>query len=291
MYIYRVNRILKKLNEPFPEQSSFQSNLRFMLGTGGFVTAFLYFFRPFGLSAYPGDLLWLCAGFGMVTTATALLYDTLLPLIFNWKKDLPSWTLWKWTLNTIFLIIVIGIANHLYMSYTFGWQGLTWQNLSWMIFNTFLVGIFPVLFAGMLIQMRAYKRHRMEAQQMQSTLVQQAPSPNLLKLYDHNNNLHLEMPADQLFYIEAMQNYVSVCFTAEKNIQRTMIRNTIRQIEVQVAGTAIIRCHRSYLVNTNLIEQVEGNAQGLRLSLQGLPAIEIPVSRKYIPLLKSILST
>jgi len=38
-----------------------------------------------------------------------------------------------------------------------------------------------------------------------------------------------------------------------------------------------------------LIEKVAGNAQGLRLSLSNLSDVEIPVSRKYIAALKSLI--
>ena len=38
------------------------------------------------------------------------------------------------------------------------------------------------------------------------------------------------------------------------------------------------RCHRAYIVNLDKIEQVEGNAQGYKLKLQGTEDL-IPVSR------------
>jgi DNA-binding LytR/AlgR family response regulator len=86
-----------------------------------------------------------------------------------------------------------------------------------------------------------------------------------------------------------MQNYVSVCFQKDGISQKELLRNTIKNLETQIQSSVLIRCHRSFMVNSDLIEKVEGNAQGLRLNLKNLEDFEVPVSRKYIPILKEII--
>ena len=43
----------------------------------------------------------------------------------------------------------------------------------------------------------------------------------------------------------------------------------------------IIRCHRAYIVNLNLVKHADGNAQGYKLSLPETD-FQVPVSRAYI---------
>jgi DNA-binding LytR/AlgR family response regulator len=60
-------------------------------------------------------------------------------------------------------------------------------------------------------------------------------------------------------------------------------------MEEQLQSTAVVRCHRSFLINVNAIEHVSGNAQGLRLQLVMVSGVEVPVSRSYIPKLRALL--
>lgn len=96
-----------------------------------------------------------------------------------------------------------------------------------------------------------------------------------------NGSEALQMESDTVLFVEAMQNYVSICYTDNTEIKQAVIRNTIKALEQTFANTGVIRCHRSFLVNRNLIEHTSGNAQGLKLQLTGLHDKEIHVSRKY----------
>jgi len=50
----------------------------------------------------------------------------------------------------------------------------------------------------------------------------------------------------------------------------------------------IFKCHRSYLVNINYIDKVEGNSQGYKLYLENVPT-PIPVSKIFAQKLKELL--
>lgn len=285
-----MNNLLKKLNEPFPEDTSLRNNLLSVIGIGVFVTLFLYLIQPFDLHLYPKDPLGICIGFGLVTIFASLLFEFFTMYVLRIQKDVPSWTLWKWIVNAIFLIGFISICNYLYMTILMGWGSLNWQRFGFMIFSTLVVGIFPVVFSGMMIQINAYKRNQVQAESIQSNLAATIQKEQLINLTSQNNNQTLQVAVANLFYLEAQQNYVSICHLKEGEIEKTVFRNTIKQMEAQLESTSLFRCHRSFMVNTELIENVAGNAQGLRLSLTNLPDFEVPVSRKYIPALKTLIS-
>jgi DNA-binding LytR/AlgR family response regulator len=51
----------------------------------------------------------------------------------------------------------------------------------------------------------------------------------------------------------------------------------------------IFQCHRSFVVNVNNITSAKGNSNGYQLRLGNCP-LSIPVSRSYVPQLKSFIT-
>ena len=145
------------------------------------------------------------------------------------------------------------------------------------------IGIFPIVLSGLLLQMKADKRNQIQAKDMQKALPVVPIISEKITLTSQSIQSPLHLYVNQLLYLESMQNYISIYYIKEEQLEKELFRNTISTMEKQLQNTSIIRCHRSFLVNTNLIEKVSGNAQGLRLTLEGLQGSQIPVSRKYIP--------
>ena len=66
------------------------------------------------------------------------------------------------------------------------------------------------------------------------------------------------------------------------NQNKKLIRATLKHLEALLSTHPnIIKTHRSYLVNTNYIENIKGNAQGYQLQITDYI---VPVSRTMIPI-------
>jgi DNA-binding LytR/AlgR family response regulator len=151
-----------------------------------------------------------------------------------------------------------------------------------------MVGIIPVVFSGLLMQLQAAKRHQRDALEMPRT-----GEPSLSQktvVFELTYGEQLAVPVNDLRFVEAMQNYVVLHFVKEQQPQQEIVRITLARTAELLSDTAFVRCHRSYLVNSRAIEQVSGNAQGLKLSMKSLPDAEVPVSRTYIDALKSAMA-
>lgn len=190
----------------------------------------------------------------------------------------------------LILLILISLGNYVYYVYLAGFKNIGWEDLWSMILYTLAVGIFPVVFSGLITQIRSNQKYQIQAANLQTNLPKKEIHHEIVHLFSDNKNQDFQIHIDNLFYIEAMQNYVSVCFQKDGTTKKELIRNTIKNMEVQLQSTVLIRCHRSYIVNSDLIENVEGNAQGLRLTLKNLAEPKVPVSRKYIPILKEFIN-
>ncbi len=286
----RLKRFLKKLNEPFPESETPKENVVNVLGVGVFITLFLYFFQVGGMNNYNGNAFLMCLGFGIITVVVALTFDFFVVYVLKIKRNEPSWTLKKWMIYMFLLLIFISQANYLFYSYLAGFKNIGWVDFWAMILYTVSVGIFPVVFSGLVVQIKSNQRNQIQAADLQSSFPKKEIHKEVVHLSSDNKNQDFQIPINDIFYIEAMQNYVSVCFFKNGKTQKELLRNTIKNLESQLDSTVLVRCHRSFIVNADLIEKVEGNAQGLRLSLKNLENFEVPVSRKYIPVLKKIIN-
>jgi two-component system LytT family response regulator len=75
---------------------------------------------------------------------------------------------------------------------------------------------------------------------------------------------------DEILYIEGLQNYVTIYSTKGKYV--TML--SLKSLEENLAGTAFIRVHKSFIVAINKIDGIEGGELFIGSS-------RIPVSRNH----------
>lgn len=282
---------LRRLNEPFPEKKGFKENVTNAAWIGVFIACFLFFFRPFGFSAVDNQIFWIAFVFGFITFGVTVLVDVVTRFILKFKRDTDSWTLGRWILDTITLVFFIAVGNYLYFVYL-SESAHSWDSFLQMLISTYVIGLFPIVLSGLLIQIKASKKNQSEAQQIQENLmtVSEEEKEDLLHLSGQNEGQVLEITPSDFLFAEALSNYVSVCYRDSGEIKYTKLRNTIQTIEDEIQDEMIMRCHRSFLVNAQQIAQVEGNAQGLRLQLKSLDQPIIPVSRSFVKKMREQLS-
>jgi len=285
-----LKKILKRLNEPFPEYEDPKRNLYQTIGVGIFITLFLYFFQVGGVNNSRYNFLLVCINFGLITIAVSLLFEWIVTKVFKIKRNIPSWTLGKWIVWVFILLIFISLGNYAYFLYLSDISSPSWTSYIEVVISTIMIGIFPVVFSGLLLQINAIKRNQIQASQLQSHFPKNKTSrlkqTEILEITSNNKSPNFSAPINDIYYLESMQNYVSIVFKKENQFKKEMVRNTIKNVEDQLENTPLIRCHRSFIVNKELIEAIDGNAQGLKLKLKELEEFEVPVSRKYIPILR-----
>ena len=73
---------------------------------------------------------------------------------------------------------------------------------------------------------------------------------------------------DQIYFIEAMENYVSI-FLQDKKL---VVHATLKSVQQQLPVTSFIQPHKSYLVNVHAIQSIEGN-------LLNIHQYQVPISK------------
>ena len=296
-----IKNVINKLYEPFPARQETRQNLVDNVFTSVLVAVFLYLFNPFRLDSMPMGLPLAALGFGFISFFCSLFYEWFMHSVMQIRTDQPSWTLWKWILYIATLVCWIAIGNFTFVFLSIP-EVFGWSKFVYMLKATLMVGITPIVISGFLIQTRALRRHQQDAYQI-AEVKQRAScrSDNQsVKLKDVDaiieldiaNEVPLKIPIVSIRAVEAMQNYVMIYHydSTAKQLKETIIRATIAGITEQLNESTVIRSHRSFLVNLTHVSRVDGNAQGLKLSINGMNKQSVPVSRRYIPAIKKALN-
>lgn len=276
-----INKTLQFLRQPYPDRDDWPSSLKGGFFGGLIVFFILFAFRPFGLQQLGSKAFFYCLIFGGITFLIAVLYELFFRYVLKIRKDQPTWTVGKWILAILGLMLAIAIGNYLFVIQISATQGGL-SSFLMTILSTVIVGIFPTTLFAALNTIRNLKAN----QQIASGILI-APSPSLdqeiVQLPIHKSSQSFAVKASDIIYLEAQQNYVNVLYQTEDGLEKEMIRNTLSAVEKSLTKTHIRRSHRSFLVNTSKISSISGNAQGLTLTFEEAPGLEVPVSRKYIP--------
>lgn len=298
----------KILSEPFPINTWKWYRLR-GLGFGLFVFLFLLLFQPFSLNLFDTQkLLYVTLVYGAATGAVILCGGWIFSKWIIPRLDDEKWTLGRQIIWNLLLMIGITLLNvyatqlmHQTVLPVWWWFVM----LKWVL----MLGVLPVAVAE-LIAYNQHLRYNLKAATQLSQLVQQQTAisdgrsnrvstsgnlanPNCTRslrdgngsiiLMGENQGEKLELLYDNLLAVQALDNYVNVFWEANDQLQNTLLRNTLTNIAEQVSDAAhMYRTHRSWLVNVQRVARVDGNAQGLKLSVE-LMDQQVPVSRSNIP--------
>jgi DNA-binding LytR/AlgR family response regulator len=105
---------------------------------------------------------------------------------------------------------------------------------------------------------------------------------DMIPFYDDKSILKFSVKKESLLYLESDENYVSICYLNKGKVSKYLLRDTLKKMEENFAGTEIIRCHRSYMVNFEKVKVIRKDKDGLKLELDNPSVIDIPVSKTYV---------
>lgn len=272
------NKIVQTLRKPFPEDER-SDYYRNSIILSVFITLFLYIFEPFGIDTLESNQFLICLGFGSMTFLAATIYELIVYQLLNLKEKRENWTFGKWIFHNLMIVLLISLANFLFARLVlFG--SIDWNLFPTMIYSTFMIGIIPVTVLGAFTLFKNEKKYQSIANE-----INQTKTP-LLDSRRSDNISILDIPTHQIRFIEALQNYAKIGYiNTEGHLKIQTQRITLKQILEETEGTAIIKCHRSFLVNKDSIVATSGNAQGLLLSLSDCDKV-IPVSRTLVPVFR-----
>ncbi len=125
---------------------------------------------------------------------------------------------------------------------------------------------------------------------LQKEINKEKVNPNIVVSFkDNSDKEKLNLRLGDVLYVESSDNYVVIHYRFNQRIEKELLRNTIKNMETELQPYAIIRCHRSYMVNPINIIKKEKTPKGFNLFIKYDEQAIIPVSRSYSSELEKIL--
>lgn len=102
-----------------------------------------------------------------------------------------------------------------------------------------------------------------------------------VQIFDNKGDMRLSVRREHLLLIESADNYICVWYTNNNAPKKVLVRNTLKQVSTQLASTHIQQCHRSYMVNLDLVKVMRREKEGMfvEFGIAGVP--DVPISKTY----------
>ena len=283
--IEKIATSQKWFQKPYPLSNKLKRKLLVSLSFGFFIFLFLRFFQPFGLLTMTENKSLIVLGFAAITSATMLINYAVLPVLLPAYFDMEQWTTGKNIQLGVWNILVISLLNYGYYQVVRG-DRLHLEGLLSFVIITSSVGIFPVTLLAFMNELYLTRKHAKEATFFSNKLQtaretdKNHPIERLVIKGDLKNDV-LEIAVDELYYIQAVDNYSEVRYIKAGQLCSQLLRISLKNIESQLEEFPnIIRCHRSYMVNIKKISRIYGNARAYYLHFEPFEE-QVPLSRGF----------
>ncbi len=267
--------------KPYPFVTTTKQKLLMSLVFGKIVFLFLYIFKPFGISNLENNLVSYTLGFGLITFIITLFNLFIFPFIFPKFFNPNKWIIGKMTLFFLGTTLMISIANWYYNLSIARPINQIDNTFLYYVLVTLLVGFFPLIFYIYISERNRSKQYVLVAKKLSNTNDDFLKEDENITLISATKKDSFSFVINDLVYISSEGNYASIFYLKNNELKEQLIRISLSKLENQLQDYAsIVRCHKSYIVNTHQVLQIDGNARGYFLKLDKID-FSIPVSRSF----------
>lgn len=259
---------------------------RFLLESVAFVSLFSVLFmaiyQPFSVTTWFGfsslytfviTLLFYIVG------VSTLIISKFLLLRYQKKKQIVTIkTFALWILGEFFAIAV----EYWALTQTFGMSSThtTFFLIAKILFCVAFILAIPYTIIGIYAAYRA-KKEELELFKLNHKRENLSPAGRLVKLNDSFGKTKMSVDQSSIFYIESQDNYVQVYYELDGKLTSYLLRLSTHKMEEYLTDTSIVRCHRSYLVNTTKIVKFKKERGRAKITLAAPSNKEIVVTPSH----------
>ncbi|MBN2682693.1 MAG: tetratricopeptide repeat protein [Bacteroidales bacterium] len=271
-----------KLIKEFSFGASLMSKTGVVFLTGLYFTAFVFLFQPFGLDSLSDiDKTIVFGGFGLISMLiifiSFLIFNILERFVVNEKWDVLKYILF-------ICIIIFGISfsawwyAKIYKIDELGF--MTWFDILIVVLS---LSIIPLFIIVVFIEKIHLKKQAKITEVLSHHLkhIEKPLEDHLITLKSDKSKEELSFLLSEFICAEAKGNYSEINYLQGDKQKKTMMLISMKMIEEQLQNfETIIRCHKSFIVNSSKILKLTGNSQGYKLIVKHLEN-RIPVSRNF----------
>ncbi len=274
-----VRESIQKYLEKKVSNWSGREKLAFIVSTGIFISLFLLFFQPFGVNNYdPSErisstFLILMSVMGLWTmvllSTNEFLIRKLLRSDFT-RLHVLFWILWSvlWLSGGIFLLY----------NYLGGWHDFSLSSYFEFILNVGIMMLIPL--SGLWVYFRIRNLNQSLEQAYRFAYKPGSPDRLLTVLADNQKD-RFTLPLQNLLFVESEDNYIAIHYLLNGATRKELVRKSLKTLEAEKPDPALLRVHRSFLINKMHLQSASGNRNKLSIHLQHIQH-PIPVGSQYM---------
>lgn len=249
-----------------------------------FVLIFIVIFKPFNSNNWIEgmsidkfviySIIMVTMGLGVLAVSRIIMYKS------RHQITLYYWTYTLWMLGEI---LVISIVCSLFAWFIHPRNADYFLILPYTLQYTTLVLFLPYIISWLFFELK-YKNlalERVNKSGAKSFIQAKGEESGLINFTDDKGNLKLSVSLDNLFYIEAADNYVKICYINKEKVSHFILRNSLKNIEDSFSDINLIRCHRSYIINFQKVKVMRREKDGLYIEMDSKSLPDIPISKTY----------
>jgi hypothetical protein len=277
----KLNQLVKSLSE----------KLGLFLSISFGVFLFVLFFQPFPFERLDSNnTLIFVSGLGAIIFMSMVLARLTFPWLLksnkqdNFEPVIPAYA------SGFIILALSSVAFAFYMHYV-GYVKLSF----FIMFKVALICLAPAIILGiydtmyMLRQQNELLIFEKKIIQKQIEKYEEDYLNKSIEFNSDNNSENLTLLIADVILIKSADNYVEIVYKDDGNFKKKLIRNTLKNIELQIKQYSnFLRCHRICIVNMHYIEKLNTNYNSHWLTMKGYNEL-IPVSRQYLLKLKEAL--
>ncbi|CAG5076260.1 LytTR family DNA-binding domain-containing protein [Parvicella tangerina] len=223
--------------------------------------------------------------FAAITFGVSFTYTNILTRIFPKAFNTSSWTVGKEILMLFIILLSIAIANF------FIGREVFYPNSSFnivtllkVILATFIVGVIPMIVVVTFYLYFHQNKNIESALAVNEHIHKKSNSigETTYQLTGSGKYESIDLKLSNLLFIESIGNYCDIYYLENEQIKKVTFRSALASFVNTLPADAILKTHRSFIVNLSKVGKVTGNAQGYQLHLLGFDEKTIPVSRSNI---------
>lgn len=268
------------LQKPIPSYLNEKQNIvRLVIFTSFFALVFINIYAPFGADKWFSVTRLKFFTYSSLTILTGVLVVVISRMIMFMVAKRQSVLLWQYLVWIVAEVVSMALFYALFEKVFLKDQREFFELVKISSRHTALVLLLPYSVSWLYFSWKDKKEQIDRLADLQPVI---SGSRDMIPFYDEKGVLKFSLKAENLYYLESAENYVSICYLNKGKISKYLLRDTLKKAEEIFAGTEIIRCHRSYMVNFDKVKVIRKDKDGLKLELDNPSVMDIPVSKTYV---------
>jgi hypothetical protein len=278
--------MLNIFNKPYPFSDDLKHNTKIIFFTSLGVFVFLLLFQPFDIGTLQTkQKFYLITGLAVITFLSLSLNLLFIPSQFPKKFSSARWNIKKEILWNLWILFTILVGFFL-INNSLGVIKFSFNT----VIKLLLTAVIPISVLIIVNHNKTLRSNLKLADELSKKLKENKSIQDKIVYFNSDYQKDsLAIKVSLLLFIRSANNYIEVFWKEGENIKNQMVRcSMVTAEDILKEFKFIFKCHRSFMVNINYIERIEGNSQGYKLYFDNVN-FPIPVSKNLVTKLQDLI--